>query len=62
MLGKIPRELGGRKAGKGGAQGDEGGLRRGSQRGESRLVGDKRGESAALCGLLCVCHLEWYKL
>lgn len=19
-------------------------------------------ESAVLCGLLCVCHLEWYKL
>ena len=42
-------------------------------RGEAREEGEEEGsshrwgkqgerESAVLCGLLCVCHLEWYKL
>lgn len=31
--------------------------------GEKAGAGREEGsESAVLCGLLCVCHLEWYKL
>lgn len=33
--------------------------RRGGEAGAGREEGS---ESAVLCGLLCVCHLEWYKL
>lgn len=36
---------------------------RGGRGGEKAGVGREEGsESAVLCGLLCVCHLEWYKL
>lgn len=38
-----------------GAQGDRGGLRRGSQRGESRLVGEEQGERKCCALWIIVC-------
>lgn len=45
----------GNKKKEGGGRGGGGGEKAGVGRGEES-------ESAVLCGLLCVCHLEWYKL
>lgn len=58
------RDRAGARNKKGEGVGWEGRGKRGRQgRGEQPWGGGSRGSEKVLCcGLLCVCHLEWYKL